>query len=376
MRPILQPLSPSSLYLLLLIYPMRPALALAFILCTLPAAAQNTLTVRSNLVEVPVLVKTKSGQNVYELTSSDFQLTDNGIPQRLTLDPDTDAQPLALAIVVETGGAGARHLADYSYLGPVLDALIGNVPHHVAVVSFDSAPHLLLAFTPSTDNATRRMDHLHAGDNGASILDAMAFAVAQLRTQPPGYRRAILLLSETIDQGSKTTLTEALRLISDTNTVIYSFGFSSTRSAITHEASKLNRPNEPGPAHGCFSRQGADAEYKGHYSKQVIDCISDLAPPLRLATMAFVTARNALRTNTAESIAQLTGGEFFHFHNAKDLRRDLIAASNDVPNRYVLSFQPATPTQGIHMLQVKLREYPQLKLKFRSEYWIDENSTQ
>ena len=128
---------------------MRAALALAFILCTLPAPAQQTtLTVRSNLVEVPVLVKTKSGQNVYELTARDFLLTDNGVPQRLTLDPDTDSQPLALAIVVETGGAGARHLADYSDLDSVLDALIGNVPHHVAVVSFDSAPHLLLPFTP------------------------------------------------------------------------------------------------------------------------------------------------------------------------------------------------------------------------------------
>ena len=94
------------------------------------------------------------------------------------------------------------------------------------------------------------------------------------------------------------------------------------------------------PRHGCFSREGADAEYEGHYGKQVLDCISQLAPPLRLATMTFLAARNALRTNTAESIAQLTGGEFFHFHDAKDLKAGLIAVSNDVPNYYVLSFRP------------------------------------
>ncbi len=97
-----------------------------------------------------------------------------------------------------------------------------------------------------------------------------------------------------------TTTTEALRLISDTNTTMYSFGFSSTRSAVAHEASKLNN-SQPGPAHGCFSKEGADAEYEGHYSKQVLDCISQLAPPLRLATMAFLATRNSLRTNTAES---------------------------------------------------------------------------
>ncbi len=107
---------------------------------------------------------------------------------------------------------------------------------------------------------------------------------------------------------------------------MYSFGFSSTRSAVSHEASKFGQPSltasgdgagiefkstEPGPAHGCFSRDGADAEYEGHYSKQVLDCISLLAPPLRLGTMAFLVARNTLRTNTAEAIARLTGGEFF-----------------------------------------------------------------
>jgi len=196
-----------------------------------------------------------------------------------------------------------------------------------------------------------------------------------LRTQPANYRRAILLLSETIDQGSNTTLNKALRLISDTNTTIYSFGFSSTRSAVSHEASKFNRPDEPGPKHGCFSRDGADAEYEGHYSAQVLDCISDLAPPLRLATMAFLSARNALRTNTAESIAQLTGGEFVRFHDAKDLKRSLIAVSNDVPNYYVLSFHPASPTPGLHSLHVALKNHPQFEIKSRSEYWID-NDTQ
>jgi hypothetical protein len=39
---------------------------------------------------------------------------------------------LALAIVVENGGLGVEHLGDYSELGSVLEALIGNVEHRVA----------------------------------------------------------------------------------------------------------------------------------------------------------------------------------------------------------------------------------------------------
>jgi len=227
----------------------------------------------------------------------------------------------------------------------MLDALVGNVEHRVALVGFDSMPHLLTPFTPQMADVSQQLSNLRKGDPGAAILDAVGFAVAQLRTQPASYRRAILLLSETVDQGSSTTLSEALHLISNTNTAMYSFAFSSTRSAVSHEASKFSN-DTPGPAHGCFSREGADPEYEGHYSKQVLDCISQLAPPVRLATMMFLTARDGLRHKTAESIADLAGGEFFHFHNAKDLKAHLFEVSNDVPNYYVLSFRPTSLTPG------------------------------
>ena len=341
-------------------------------------AVPPQLTVRSTLVMVPVLVTTKSGNVVFELTADDFVVTDNGVPQHVTIDPDPDSQPLALAIVVETGGAGVRHLSDYQHLDSMLDALVGNVEHRVALIGFDSAPRLLTPFTPRMADVSQRLSNLSeeslsAGDRGAAILDAVAFAVAQLRTQPANYRRAILLLSETIDQGSSTTLNEALRLISNTNTAMYSFAFSSTRAAVSHEASKLNN-DTPGPAHGCFSREGADPEYEGHYSKQVLDCISQLAPPVRLATMTFLTARNALRNKTAESIADLAGGEFFRFHDAKDLKAHLIEVSNDVPNYYVLSFRPTSLTPGLHALHVETKVGSHLVLKARREYWIDEDN--
>jgi VWFA-related protein len=333
-----------------------------------PAAS---ITVSSTLVEVPAMVKSKDRHPVFGLTANNFTLTDNGAPQQLTLVADTDSQPLALAIVVETGGAGARHLADYQNLPVILEALIGNVEHTVAVIGFDSTPHLLLPFTPNTDRTAAELNDLRPGNQGAAILDALAFAVAQLQTAPPNYRRAILLLSETLDQGSATTLDEALRLISDTNTIMYSFGFSSTRSAVSHEASKFSSV-EPGPTHGCFSREGADPEYNGHYSKQVLDCISQLAPPLRFATLAFLAARGSLRNDTARSTAQLTGGEFFRFHDAKSLQKGLISVSNDVPNFYVLSFRPTSPTPGLHALHLELKEHPDLHLSARTEYWIDD----
>ena len=333
---------------------------------------------RSNLVLVPALVKTKTGEVVFSLTADDFILTDNGAPQSLRLEPDTDSQPLALAVIVQTGGQGAEHLRDYRDLEAVLDAVIGNVPHRVAVVSFDSSPRLEQDFTTNTDAAAKTIAALREGDSRAAILDALNFGINLLREQPPAYRRAVLLFSETVDSGSQTSFEDAVRAVDDTNTAIYSFGFSSTRAAVKHEASKVPLPggtpygNEPYPAGGCMSRDpAADPDAHGKRGVQALDCASDLFPPLRLARMAFLTAKDGLKRNVPESVAQLTGGEYFAFKDATTLSRHLITISNDVPNYYVLSFRPQSPYPGLHPLELRLKDKPELQLRARKAYWVD-----
>jgi hypothetical protein len=104
--------------------------------------SDNAIAVHSNLVLVPTIVKTKHGENVFSLNADNFKVTDDGVPQEIRLDPDADAQPLALVVVVQTGAQGAIHLDDYRELNTVLEAIIGDVPHRVSVVSFDSQVRL------------------------------------------------------------------------------------------------------------------------------------------------------------------------------------------------------------------------------------------
>jgi VWFA-related protein len=349
------------------------------------AAHTSSITVQSSLVLVPALVKTKSGAIVFTLQASDFSLTDNGVPQKLTLEQGTDGQPLALVIAVETGGDAAARLQQYRNLGPLLDAIVGNVPHQIAVVGFDSTPTLLHGFTPNTDFIAHSLDVLDAGNPGDAMLDALAFSVDLLRKQPPAYRRAILLLGETIDHGSHTTLTDALRDISDTNTIIYSVGFNSTRSEMGPEARKFGYaglpPLPPGPEHGCFSRESTGKDENGDpipppesRATQNFDCLAELAPPLRLARMAYLAVTNGLRRNTPETVAKLTGGEYFKFKDVKTLQRDLITISNHVPNRYVLSFRPQTPLPGFHTIDLTLKDRPDLVVEARDGYWVEDTS--
>lgn len=346
-----------------------------------PEPPVPVISTRSSLVLVPTLVKTKAGELVYTLTANDFTITDNGSEQKVSLEEDTGDQPLALIVAIETGGAGGRKLGDDGHLATLIDSIVGNVPHRVAVVAFDSEPQLVQDFTPNLDMMDDAINSLEPGNPGAAILDGLAYSVDLLKKQPIQYRRAILLISETVDQGSHVKIQDALRAVSDTNTVIYSLAFSSSRSAVKHEASKLS-DSTPGPEHGCFShdpntdptvnKDGTKGPAEESKATQYYDCIAELLPPLRLAKMAAIVGMSGLRRNAPETVAKLTGGEYFHFNNRRDLERGLATISNHVPNRYVLSFQPHSPQPGLHAIEVKLKDHPDLILTARSSYWASE----
>ena len=380
------------------------------------ASQAPSLSARSTLVLVPALVRTRAGEVVFNLSADDFVLTDDGVPQKLRLEQDPGGEPLALVVVVEIGGAGAREFNKYSSiappLGPMIESIVGNVPHKVAVVAFDSQPLLLQDFTSDIDAAAAaigdltpgctRQHHLEnctapnaihdvpLGDNGAAILDSLGFSVDLLRKQPQQYRRAILLISETLDRGSHLGLEDALRAMSDTNTMIYSIGFSTGKSEAAHYAHRelptgagdgparvsgatpLGENHHPNPPNGCMG-QDPDPDPDATHNKavQAYDCLTQLVPPLALAKMAAIVATDGLRRNIPETVARLTGGEYFRLGDPKNLERDLAAISNHIPNRYVLSYQPQSPHPGFHVIGLQLRNYEKLDVKARSGYWMD-----
>lgn len=386
------------------------AVAIAAVLAS-PAPGQQSpdpqpfvFTTQSSLVIVPALVRTHSGDLVFTLKPEDFVVSDNGVRQKITLEPDTGGEPLALVVVVEIGGAGAREFDNLQPLAPMLESLAGNAQRKVAVVAFDSQPVLVQGFTPHIEAAIEAVRNLTPGctrehhqdfcqsstarhdavqaDNGAAILDSLGFAVDLLRHQPPGYRRAILLVSETLDRGSHLTLEQAVRAVTDTNTTIYSIAFSTAKSEAMHYAwRQLPMTNEggfkfenayPNPPHGCMGKDPDPDPDATHYKlAQFYDCLVQLAPPLGLPKMAAIATAYALQRNVPETVAHLTGGEYFRLTNAKSLERDMSAIANHLPNRYVLSFHPLSPHPGLHVLSVRLPGYSDLEVTARRSYWAE-----
>jgi VWFA-related protein len=368
----------------------------------------STLTSQTTDVLVPTLVRDANGEVVYTLQANDFVLTDDGVPQRLTLVEDIEKEPLALVIVIEVGGGGARQFEKDARLvpplAPMLPSIVGNVYHRAAVVTFDSHPKVIQSFTSDLDEVQdtlyglsagcSRQNHydncngpnpLHdkpMGDNGAAILDSLEFAVDLLRTEPASYRRTILLVSETADRGSETTMEQAVRAIADTNTTINAIGFSAAKSEAAHYAyhqlptsnggSQMFEDPRPNPPHGCMGKdpnpQPADPTSKW---SQFYDCAAQLMPPLTFAKMAAIATSDSLLKNVPATVARLTGGEYIKLGSERNLEQDLMAIGNHLPNRYVLSFHPPAPHPGLHVLTLKLPDYEGLKVTARTSYWAE-----
>ena len=390
--------------------PKHLTLALACFCFSLPStfaqtpADPTTLTSKTTVVLVPALVTRKGGDPVFTLKADDFTVTDDGIPQKLHLEEDSDSEPLALVVALETGAEGKKQIGKYRDLAPLIENLVGNVPHRIALVSFGSVPKLLQDFTPETKNELQpfeeAMKDISPGDDGAAILDTLSYAVDILRDQPPRYRRAILLVSETLDNGSHVSLDQALRAVSDTNTTIYAMGFSSTGAQAGTQARNILHNDAPGPAHGCMANPNApagpddsatdsktddpangDVEAPGvpkrtgkQLADQTLDCAGVLLPPIALAKLAVQAAIGGLHHNIPETVAHLTGGEYYPFKNPKTIQRDMTEMANHVPNRYILSFQPQSPHPGLHALSVRLKDYAHLEINARNSYWADPES--
>jgi hypothetical protein len=226
----------------------------------------------------------------------------------------------------------------------------------------------------------RSADDAEKADNGAAILDSIGYAIDMLRTEPPGFRRAILLVSESLDRGSKTTIEKAVQQVNDENVTIFSVGFSTAKSEAAHYAyrelpirkgGQLSNAH-PNPPHGCMGKEkDSDPDLTQNKLARFYDCLAQLAPPLGLAKLAAIAASDSMCGNVPETVAHLTGGEYFRLTNSKRLEGDLVAIANHLPNRYVLSFHPEAPHPGLHVLSVHLPNYPSLQVTARTSYWVE-----
>jgi len=339
---------------------MRRLLLVAlFASLTVPSLAQSnasaapndplTLRATTRLVLVPTLVRTPSREFVYSLNADDFFVTDKGTPQKVMLDTQS-SQPLSLVVLIQTGGSAVHELANYRNLETMLAAILGAPPNQISIVNFDSQPEAASPFTSDITQWTYAINHPDPGDSGAAIMDSVKFALNLLNQQPASNRRAILLICQPQDVGSKTTAQDIVRIAGETNTTIYTLTFSPQKTTLKNALRE--------PPHGNPPLEVGNGSYQAYFN---------LTEPLKMIL-------GAMRKNVAAELSNLSGGEAIPFDGQHQLDEALNLINADIRNRYMLTFRPTSAEPGFHPIQVRLLNYPQLMISARPGYWSQDNN--
>jgi len=249
-------------------------------------------TVRVDRVIVPVVVTDKKGRPVTGLQQKDFQLTEDQVPQKIDFFQAEQAQSVSIAFLLDV--SGSMRLLDKigesrEAIRYFVDGLQKN--DQAAVMTFaDGEVDTLAPFGTGPETILARLALVKAYGQTA-LNDAIAAAPGIVEQEQNG-RKAIVLITDGLDNASKLSLFEAMSAARRADVPIYAIGFASST------ADKDKPGLEPPPPEA-----GTNAEI------------------LKL-------------------IANETGGNFFWIDDPDDLKEAIRSIEEDLRSEYVLGYTP------------------------------------
>jgi VWFA-related protein len=197
----------------------------------------HTLKAQTNLVDVFVTARGKHNAIISDLTKDDFKVYEDGQEQKVAyFDKETNL-PLTLGILIDTSGSMQNILDAEQDTASRFVRDIMRKKDEAMVIGFDFDINLLADFTEDPSVLERaihsaRINAVAAGvgitpgtvpagqNGGTDLYDAVYLACHdQLSTQTG--RKAIILLTDAEDTGSKLSLDDAIEAAQQTNTVIH-----------------------------------------------------------------------------------------------------------------------------------------------------------
>jgi VWFA-related protein len=222
-----------------------------------PAAGPDTkFSTDVKVVNIFATVRDQKGQIVKGLTQNDFALDEDGQPQKIRYFSAESDLPLTLGLVVDASIStrnvlGDERSASYRFF----DQVLREDKDQAFVIHFDSEVELLQDLTNSRTKLDKALDQLQpaqpqmqrrdggggyprggypGGDRdgssrrgrrgGTSLYDAVLLASDDLMSKQKG-RKALVLLSDGVDNGSKVSLEEATRAAQRADTLVYTILF-------------------------------------------------------------------------------------------------------------------------------------------------------
>lgn len=341
--------------------------------------ADQPTTFSSNVkvVNVPATVRDKHGQIVNTLSKDDFVLEEDGRPQEIRyFARDTDL-PLTLGLLVDTSLSqinvlGEERRASYAFLDKMLRA-----KDQAFVINFDYDVTLLQDVTSSRDKLRSALDDIkspgverphwsrggggpndgngqdnpngrtrHRRGGGTLLYDGVFLASNEVTKKESG-RKALILLTDGDDRGSRETLDQAVEAAQRADTIVYSILFAD--------------PDGPGHFHGGFGDPGM-GRHGGWGGRRG----GGYPMPGR------VDGKKVL-----EKISNETGGHMFEVSKKEPIDKIYAQIEDELRNQYNLGYTPNHATDaasGYHKIRVATKQ-KDLKVQARAGYYADQPVT-
>jgi len=337
-----------------------------------PKDTQAKVKVRVALVNTPVTVRDGRGEMVHNLEARDFQITDNGVAQRIS-HFDLGGDPLSMVILLQTSSRIEALLPQVRKTGILFTQTVMGPTGEAAVVGFNDSIDKLQDFTTNGDLIENTISRLGAGTSGSKLYDAMAVGVEMLSGRPqatadkPERRRVLMILSEAIDAGSEAKLGEVLRQAQLANVTIYSVGLSTTRAELQAKP-KDTRPQitPPGtfplpPQPGVPQTPTSEANRYGN-----IDLMA-------LAVWAVQHVHDQVKDHALEVAAIATGGAHLSTFKDRSIEKAIDEIGGELHSQYTVSYTPTgSDAAGYHEIKVSVlrKDARNLKVRARPGYFL------
>ena len=368
-------------------------------LCTAPLAGQSaqsaggdsgdtpTFTKDVNVVNVFATVRDKHGQIVPSLSKDDFQLQVDGHPQTIRYFARESDLPLTLGLLVDTSLSQRRVLeeersASYDFLRDV----VREDRDKAFVINFDAETTLLQDLTSSKPKLETALDRVHVAEPdqnggygrgggggggggypggggggqggggrggwhhpaGTVLYDAVFLASDELMNRQKG-RKALILLTDGVDQGSKYSLDRAIEAAQRSDTMVYSILFSDP-SAYNHGMGG----GYPGGQHG-----GWNGPWGGPGG-----------PPMGGQRYPGPYESHPDGKKVLQRLSQETGGHFFEVTKKESVEAIYKQVQEELRNQYSLGFSPDHPEQSAGYHKILLAAKPKdLIVQTRQGYY-------
>jgi Ca-activated chloride channel homolog len=243
----------------------KPAAA-APALAPTPSAEQQQqptrLQVSVNEVIVPVTVTDEKGRFVDNLDQKDFEILDEGRPQRITYFSRERSQPVVVGFILDLSNNSRMHWKTYQEAATelVLSMLPNEKKFAGYLISYANEAELQVNTTIDPEKITQKIQNLKPA-GGAALYDAVYKACTSrdlVKGEPIEPRRVLIIIGDGHDNASRKTLDEVVEIAQRNLVTIYGistvgFGFNAEGEANLTKLAEETGGRVEYPLQGVYS---------------------------------------------------------------------------------------------------------------------------